>query len=118
MRVCAVHELAIAQNIVDIAVAAAEREHAQRITRINVVSGEMRGIVPMQLTFCFEVLAENTIASGAYLNLEIVPVTGRCRKCSETFTVKDFLYICPRCQSGDIEITRGTELRIKDIEVE
>ena len=112
------HEMAIAQNIVDIAIATAEREHARRITRINVVSGEMRGIVPMQLTFCFGVVAENTIASGAHLNLEIVPVTGRCRECDQPFIVRDFLYICPRCQSSDIEITGGTELRIKDIEVE
>ena len=112
------HEMAIAQNIVDIAVAAAEREHAQKITRINMVAGEMRAIVPMQLSFCFGVAAENTIASGAYLNLEIVPARGSCRNCGETFVVKDFLYICPRCEGSDIEITGGTELRIKDIEVE
>lgn len=118
MRACAVHELAIAQSIVDIAVDAAQREGAQRITRINVVAGELRAIVPMQLTFCFGVAAENSIASGAFLSLEIIPIKGRCRECDETFTVEDYLYICPRCQSRDIQITGGTELRIRDIEVE
>ena len=112
------HELSIAQNILDIAIAAAEREGAQKITRINIVAGEVRAIVPEQLSFCFEVIAEGTIASGAELNLEIVPVKGRCRKCGEVFIVEDFLYICPQCHGGDIEITGGTELRIKDIEVD
>jgi hydrogenase nickel incorporation protein HypA/HybF len=110
--------LSIAQNILDIAVAAAEREGAQKITRINIVAGKVRAIVPEQLSFCFEVIAEGTIASGAELNMEIVPVKGRCRKCGEVFIVEDFLYICPQCQSSDIEITGGTELRIKDIEVD
>jgi Zn finger protein HypA/HybF involved in hydrogenase expression len=32
--------------------------------------------------------------------------------------VKDYLYICPRRQSQDIQTVSGTELRVKDIEVE
>ena len=111
------HEMSIAQNILDIAVAAAEREGAEKITRVNVVAGEMRAIVPTQLTFCFGIAAEDTIASGAELNLEIVPAKGRCRKCGSGFTIKDFEYLCPACESSDIEITGGTELRIRDIEV-
>ncbi len=112
------HELAIARNIVNIAIAAAEREGANKIIRINVVAGELRGIVPAQLTFGFGLMAENTIASGAYLNLEITPVECRCRKCREEFTVKDYSYICTNCQNNDIEVLSGTELRVKDIEVE
>ena len=110
--------MAIARNIVNIAVAAAEEEGAKRIARVNVVAGELRGIVPAQLIFCFGLLAENTIASGAYLGLEIKPVMGKCKKCQDTFTVKDYRYVCPRCQSEDIQTISGTELRVKDIEVE
>ena len=112
------HELAIARNIVNIAIAAAEKEGAKRITRVDVVAGELRGIVPAQLTFSFGLMAENTIASGAYLNLEITPVACRCRKCQEEFAVKDYRYLCTKCQSQDVETLSGTELRVKDIEVE
>jgi len=110
--------MAIARSIIDIAIAAAEKEGAQRITRVNVVAGELRGIVPLQLTFCFGLMAENTIASGAYLNLEITPVKGRCRNCEEAFIVEDYRYVCPKCQGGDIQTIGGTELRLRDIEVE
>ena len=111
------HEMSIAQNIVDIAVSAAQRGGAEKITAVNVVAGEMRAIVPTQLTFCFGIAAEGTIASGAQLNLEIVPVRGECRECGEDFDIHDFEYICPKCESSDVEIIGGTELRIKDIEV-
>ena len=112
------HEMAIARGIIDIAVAAAQREGAQRIIRINVVAGELRGVVALQLTFCFGILAEETIASGAYLNLEITPIKGRCRECGQTFIVEDYQYLCPGCQSRDIQMVGGTDLRIRDIEVE
>jgi len=110
--------MGIAQSVLDIAIAAAEREGAQRILGVNVVAGELRGLVPLQFTFCFGVVAENTIASGAQLNLEITPIRGRCRRCEVTFVVQDYRYICPKCQGEDIEIVGGTELRLRDIEVE
>ena len=112
------HEMGIARSILDIAIAASEREGAQRITRINVVAGELRGIVPLQLTFYFGIIAENTIASRAHLYLDITPLRGRCRECGETFIVEDYRYICPKCQSEDIQTVGGTELRVRDIEVE
>jgi hydrogenase nickel incorporation protein HypA/HybF len=63
-------------------------------------------------------MAENTIASGAYLDLEIMSIMGKCKQCGETFAIKDYFYICPKCQSEDIQTLSGTELRVKDIEVE
>jgi len=110
--------MAFARNIVNIAIAAAEKEGAKRIIKVNVVAGELRGIIPAQLIFSFGLMAENTIASGAYLGLEITPVIGRCRKCDEPFMVKDYRYVCPKCQGEDIQTVSGTELRVKDIEVE
>jgi hydrogenase nickel incorporation protein HypA/HybF len=110
--------MSIAGSILDIAVAAAEKEGALKIVRINVVAGELRGIVPLQLSFCFDVLAEGTIAKDADLNVEISPIRGRCRECAEIFTVEDYLYQCPGCGSQNIETVGGTELRVSDIDVE
>jgi hydrogenase nickel incorporation protein HypA/HybF len=110
--------MAIARNIVDIAVAAAEKEGARKIARVNVMAGELRGIVPEQLIFCFGLMAENTIAGGAYLALEIMPLMVKCKQCGDKFVAKDYRYACPICQSEDIETLSGTELRVKDIEVE
>ena len=110
--------MAIAQSIVDIAVAAAKKAGASKIIRVNVVAGELRGIVPMQLTFCFSLMAENTLASEAELGLEITPVKAKCRQCGEVFAVEEYRYVCPKCQGRDVETISGTELQLRDIEVE
>lgn len=110
--------MAIARSIVDIAVAAAEKENARRIIRVNVLAGELRGIIPAQLILCFGLMSENTIASGSHLSLETTPLVARCKTCQEDFAVKDYSYICPRCQGQDVEVVSGTELRVRDIEVE
>lgn len=110
--------MAIARSIVDIAVGAAGRGNARKIVRVNVLAGELRGIIPAQLALCFGLMSENTIASGAYLSLETTPAVVRCRKCQEDFAVEGFSCICPRCQGQDIQMIGGTELRVKDIEVE
>lgn len=112
------HEMGIAQNILDIAVAAAQKEGATRITRIDLIAGELRGIEPMQLTFCFSMVAKDTMAAGAYLNIETVPVRGYCHDCRADFQIEDYIYICPKCSSTKIEVTGGTELRLKDIEID
>jgi hydrogenase nickel incorporation protein HypA/HybF len=112
------HEMGIAQNILDIALEAANKEGASRISRIDLVAGELRGLVPMQLTFCFGIVAQNTIASGAYLNIEETPVTGHCEECSADFKVEDYVYLCPKCGGAKIKVTGGSELRVKDIEIE
>ncbi len=112
------HEMGIAQNILEIALDAAKKEGATRITRINMVVGELRGIVPLQLTFCFSIVAQDTMAAGAFLNVEEVPVSGHCNDCQSDFSVEEYQYLCPKCSSTNIQITGGTELRVKDIEIE
>jgi len=112
------HEMGIAQNILDIALSAAVKEGASKITRINLVAGELRGIVPLQLTFCFGLVSKDTIANGAYLNIDEVPVSGHCEGCDSDFSIKDYEYVCPICGSTKIKLTCGTELSIKDIEIE
>lgn len=112
------HEMGIARDILDIAITAAQKEEAARITRINVIAGELRGVIPLQLCFCFGILAEGTIAGGAQLNIESTKPQGKCRDCDHVFPINNFAYICPHCQSLNIQVQGGTELYIRDIEVE
>ena len=112
------HELAVTQRVLDIALEKAEEAHATRVARINLVIGEMSSIVDDSVQFYFDFLSQDSIASGAALSFERIPMTLRCRQCGHTFTPDSPPWKCPECRHWDMEIVAGQELYIDSIEVE
>ena len=112
------HELGITENIVNIALAKAGEAQASKISKINLVIGEMSGFVADCIQFYFDSLSRDTIAQGAVLRFELVPAQLQCRNCSTIFTPKDSLWSCPECRGRSVEISKGRELYIESIEVE
>ncbi len=112
------HEMALAQNILDIVVKTAERYRVKKVRKINVRAGRLRGIVPEQLQFCFGFVArESPVVDGAELAIEILPIRGKCKECGAVFTVEDYRFICPECGHDDVEVLQGMELLVANIEV-
>jgi hydrogenase nickel incorporation protein HypA/HybF len=112
------HEMGIAQSILDIVEQEMARHGATRVSTIRLVVGEFRAVVPRSLTFCFEIMTKDTPFEGVKLEMEQVPLTGRCTACDEEFTVKEYRFVCPKCGSQEIETIAGKELFVKEIEAE
>lgn len=112
------HELAITQGVLDIALEHAKNFNANKIMRINLVVGEMTGIVDECVRFYFDFISKDTIASEATLSFERVPIKAYCRDCDATFTLSGLDWRCPSCQSCNIEVIAGRELYVESIEVE
>ncbi len=111
------HEMSIAQSILDIVLDVARKEGARKVAVIKIQAGAMRGIVPEQLRFCMEFLTRETPAEGARLDVETLPARGLCRQCRTEFEVENFTFVCPKCEGSAIETTAGMELAVKEIEV-
>ena len=112
------HELSITQGIFDLVIDEANKAGARKVQKINLVVGEMSGIVDDCVEFYFEILSKDSIAEGAVLSFQKVPIKAHCRDCGREFTLKEFDWACPYCQSDGIEITAGKELFVESIEVE
>jgi hydrogenase nickel incorporation protein HypA/HybF len=112
------HELAITQSVLDIALEHAKKHKANKITSISLVIGEMSGIVDECVRFYFEFISKDTIASEATLSFERVPTKGRCRDCDTTFPLSDLDWNCRTCRGHNIEVVGGRELYLESIEVE
>ena len=111
------HEMGLAQNIFDIVLRTAERNRVEKVLRINVRAGQLRGIVPEQLQFCFGFVArESSVVDGAELVIETVPIRGKCKGCSHEFLVEEYRFVCPECGHEDIEVLQGMELMVSNIE--
>lgn len=112
------HEMAIAQSILDIALDTAVRHDAKKILVINLQIGQMTGVEPEALRFCYEALSAGTASAGAQLEIIVIPLAGYCRDCRHEFGIDGFRFVCPDCGSAAVDIVSGRELRVDHLEVE
>jgi len=87
-----------------------------RTVRVRV--GELTAVEPESLRFCFDASIKGTPMEGASLDIEEVPLTGRCEKCSAEFRIDSFRSACPGCGSTSIERLTGSELDLVSIEAD
>jgi hydrogenase nickel incorporation protein HypA/HybF len=109
------HELALADSILRIALAHAD---GRRVVRVDVRVGRLRQVVPSALEFAFGLVAAETEAEGAELVLEDVPAAGVCRACGGESELPAFPLRCGVCGSLDLELVRGEELHVDALEIE
>jgi hydrogenase nickel incorporation protein HypA/HybF len=113
------HELAVTQSILDIAVRHAERARARRILAVNLVIGDLTGFVDDSIQFYFDFLSRDTIAQDAQLNIERVAARVRCHVCGAAYVPPDSrLWTCPECDALGGEVIGGKEFSVASIEIE
>ncbi|MBP2644203.1 MAG: hydrogenase nickel incorporation protein hypA [Firmicutes bacterium] len=112
------HEMAIAEGILDIVLKTAEQHQAKKIVSITLEIGQMTEVEPESLRFCFAALSEETTAAGAVLEINHIPLVGRCRDCEKQFVIEKLRFLCPACGSTGVEILTGRELKVRHLEVE
>ena len=111
------HELGIAQNILDIVRQSVPDGRAADVRWIRVRVGQLSGIVPDSLEFCVGAILSGSDMPRAGLKMEIIPTVSRCRECGHRFSVEDFAFACPSCEGSDLEPVSGSELEIVDVEL-
>jgi hydrogenase nickel incorporation protein HypA/HybF len=112
------HEMSIAQSLLDIAIAEAVKHGSGRINKIKLRLGEFRGVVREALEFSFEALKRDTLAAEAELEVEAIKLRIECENCGEAeCAANDYNFICPRC-GAPLVILAGRELQIEYIELE
>lgn len=110
--------MSIVQSLLTIVKEEMLKNNAARLRSVRVSIGEMSGIVPESLNFCFEILTAESEMKGAVLEIEKTPLIGRCRKCKKDFKVINYKFSCTECDSTDIDIVSGREMNIVELEVD
>ena len=113
------HELAVTQHILDIALEHAQQAGAQRIMAIYLVIGDIASIVDDSVQLYFDYLTPETMAEGAKLVFRRIPARYRCRACGHEYTPEHgWAWQCPVCQEWGGEVLQGQEFSVESIEVE
>lgn len=109
------HEMSITQSVVEICEAHAS---GRKVTDVVLEIGELSGVVPDSVEFCFEACTKGTLLDGARLRIEVVPGKGSCPSCAEESPVATLFDPCSRCGAFGMSIVSGEELRVKELELE
>ena len=107
------HELAVTQGILDIAVKEAQKAGKRKVTDINIKLGVFSGMVPDCIQEYYDLLSEDTPAYGAKLHFEKIPaiISGK------ESQIERFRLRCPECGGNNVKLISGRELYVDSLEV-
>lgn len=111
------HELSIAESIVDSVRRQPLVREGRQVARVGVRVGDTSGVNAEALAFCFEIAVRGTALDGAALDLERVPVRFRCGGCGHEFEPVDFDPRCPSCGADRGQLVGGDELALTYLEL-
>ena len=115
---CAMHEMALAEGVLQIVQDAARREGAHRVRAVWLEIGRLSSVEPEAMRFCFAAVTRESVAEGARLEIVETPGTAWCMRCSAAAAIEAVGDACPRCGSYQLQLTGGTEMRVKELEVD
>jgi hydrogenase nickel incorporation protein HypA/HybF len=111
------HELSIAQAIVDQARDVLEKEGGAAIRRVALTLGVLSGVEEHALREAFPIACEGTPANGADLEIEIEQASVYCNDCQSEVVVTPPFMVCGKCMGGNVDFRRGRDMIIRQIEI-
>jgi hydrogenase nickel incorporation protein HypA/HybF len=112
------HEMALAQSIVELVQEHATRDTFTHVRTIRLSIGALSHVDPRALDFGFDVIAKGTIAEGARLAIERPGGTGFCIDCCKSVAIAAYGEPCPTCGGHQWMLVGGDEMRVVDLEVD
>lgn len=112
------HELAVTESILNLAVDYAEQASATRVTDLHLVIGQLSAIVDDSIQFYWDIISKDTLCAGSVLHFERVPARLQCKECGMEYTLSRELEACPACDSIRLTVLSGEEFRLESIQVE
>ncbi len=112
------HEYSIVQSLIDSCEEHAKANDASKITKVVVKIGVMSGVEPDLLQTAFDTFKEATICEDAQFIMNIQKVRISCNDCNSENELEKNEYLCPKCQSSNINIIDGEEMFLMSLELE
>jgi hydrogenase nickel incorporation protein HypA/HybF len=113
-----VHELAVAQALVEQVDAVINQHQASSASMIRVRIGPLAGVVPELLASAFPLAAAGSRMEHAALEFTHAPIRVHCQTCdAETEATMNRL-ICGACGDWHTQIISGDELLLESVELE
>ena len=112
------HEMSLAENVLELILESAREQHFTRVKTITLEIGQLAAVEADALRFCFEAVTRDSLAENAELIIVEIIGVGHCRACGATVTMPEKYGFCTNCDSPQLDIVSGDEMRVKELTVE
>ena len=112
------HEMSLAEGVLQLIEDSARQQRYSRVSTVWLEIGELSGVEVEAMKFCFDAVTRDSVAQGARLEIIALPGTGWCMACAATVPMSEVFGECPLCGGHQMQVTGGTEMRLKELEVE
>ena len=112
------HELAITEQILNLALRHAKEANACQVTDLHLQIGSLSTIIDDSVQFYWDIISKDSLCQGAKLHFHHTAAQFHCHDCGQDYTLADELTACPHCQSIQVQITAGQEFQLTSIDVQ
>ena len=112
------HEFSIVQSLLAQCEEQAKQNSATKITKVVVKIGVLSGVEIELLKSAFETFKEKTVCDKAEFIAHLQPIVVKCNECDQESTLKNYEYICPNCQSPNLQVLDGEDMYLMSLEME
>lgn len=111
------HELSICQAIIEQVTDIASTHSARRVTAVTVMIGPLSGVEPELLAQAFPIARAGTLADGAELLVEPLPLKVHCRSCGAETEAQPNRLVCGACGDWQTDLISGDEMLLGRVEL-
>ncbi len=104
------HELSIADALVDQILDEAREHGMSCVNEVEVHTGMLRQVVPEVMQEAFREVRVGTIVQDAVLVIKEIDAEAQCCICNLKFKPDLDCFVCPSCHKADVEILKGNEI--------
>ena len=110
------HGIGISEDILKIVKRRAKEKGLSQVKKLKIRIGEMYMVGEEEILKTFDMVSKGTIAEGASIKVDIVPLAIKCSECEKIVQGKQFSLSCPNCGSMNLGVLSGEELIVEGIE--
>ncbi len=111
------HEMSLAEGVLQLVEDGARANAATAVTAVWLEIGTLAQVEVEALRFCFDAVTRGTVAEGARLEIVTPPGLAWCMPCGGQVPITQRGDACPHCGSHQLQVVKGDEMRVTEIEI-
>jgi hydrogenase nickel incorporation protein HypA/HybF len=112
------HELAVCEALMNQVESIAAERNARSVVTITIGMGPLSGVEAQLLKHAYPVASAGTIAEGAVLVIQDLPVRIKCNHCGCESEASPNKLLCAECGEWHTTLISGDELMLMSVELE